>query len=333
MIYNFRNLVFEGGGVKGIAYGGALSRIQEMGILEKIERVAGTSAGAITATLLSVGYDAQSISKIISETDFNKFQDNTFLFIRDLIRVFRKFGWNKGELFEVWMADLIEKKTGNKNLTFGQLHEMVLKNENQTKDLYIVATNVSKQIAEFISFENYPNMPIYKAVRMSMSIPLFFTAVKHQSDYFVDGGITANFPIQIFDNLKYVDNPKNVIQAYGGYDDTYAFNYETLGFRVDSNTEKNNLINPITDSNWNSTKSLKNFLITLSNFVIDMVNKKHLNQNDWNRTIFIDSGNVGTTDFKLNKEKINFLINSGIRGVDDYFFWRNNDANWNKFPE
>ena len=83
MLNNYRNLVFEGGGVKGIAYGGALEKIDELNILSGITRVAGTSAGAIAASLLALGYDSRSFSKIISETKFNKFQDNTFLFIRE----------------------------------------------------------------------------------------------------------------------------------------------------------------------------------------------------------------------------------------------------------
>ena len=81
MAYNFRNLVFEGGGVKGIAYGGALMRLDEMGLLYSVDRVAGTSAGAITACLMSLGYSSKEISKIVAETDFSKFEDNTFLFI------------------------------------------------------------------------------------------------------------------------------------------------------------------------------------------------------------------------------------------------------------
>ena len=56
MTYNFRNLVFEGGGVKGIAYAGALKELEKKGLLTSLQRVAGTSAGAITATLLAVGY-------------------------------------------------------------------------------------------------------------------------------------------------------------------------------------------------------------------------------------------------------------------------------------
>lgn len=218
MAYNFRNLVFEGGGVKGIAYGGALMRLDEMGLLYSVDRVAGTSAGAITACLMSLGYSSKEISKIVAETDFSKFEDNTFLFIRDIFRLINYYGWNKGDVFEQWLYELIEKKTGNRHFTFADLHKKVICCEQGYKELYIVATNVTKQRAETISFENYPDLEIAKAVRMSMSIPIFFMAVKNNDDVFVDGGLTSNYPIQIFDNKKYINNPLNGILAYSGYD-------------------------------------------------------------------------------------------------------------------
>lgn len=332
MYYNFTNLVFEGGGVKGIAYGGALSRLDEMGILPNIKRVAGTSAGAITACLLAVGYDANSISKIIADTDFSKFEDNTFLFVRDIFRLIKYYGWNRGDTFEKWLGDLIEQKTGNRNFTFANLHEKIENNEPGFKELYVVATNVTKQRAESISYETYPELSLTKAVRMSMSIPVFFTSIKYNDDMFVDGGLTANFPVQLFDNKKYLSNPENGILAYSGYDESFCFNYETLGFRVDSSEEKNYL-NPSWSGDPESTKSLKKFIMALINFTIEMVNKKHLNKNDWNRTVFIDSGDVGTTEFKLKQSNVDFLIHSGVRGVDDYFFWKNNDLKWKQFPK
>jgi hypothetical protein len=51
-------LIFEGGGVKGIAYYGALKKLQQRGVIDINEIIysAGTSAGAITALLLSAGY-------------------------------------------------------------------------------------------------------------------------------------------------------------------------------------------------------------------------------------------------------------------------------------
>ncbi len=333
MNYKFKNLVFEGGGVKGISYGGALTRLEEMNILQDIERVAGTSAGAITACLLCIGYNSTTVSKIISETSFKKFEDDTFFFIRDIFRLIKNYGWNRGDVFEKWMGDLIFQKTGNREMTFKELHQKVLNNEEGFRDLFVIATNVTKQRAEVLSHETYPDMSIYKAVRMSMSIPIFFEAVKNDNgDYFVDGGLTSNYAIQIFDKVRYVNNQENCFYAYSGYDEEYAFNYETLGFRVDSQKEKNYL-NPTWLGDPSATKNLKRFVLALVNFTIEMVNKKHLNSNDWCRTVFIDSGDVNTTEFNLKPTKIQFLIASGIRAVDDYFFWKNNDSKWSNYPK
>ena len=44
MTAQFRNLVFEGGGVKGIAYVGAMQVMDQRGFLQDIRRVGGTSA-------------------------------------------------------------------------------------------------------------------------------------------------------------------------------------------------------------------------------------------------------------------------------------------------
>lgn len=59
MAYHFRNLVFEGGGVKGIAYVCALQVLDAKGILHDIRRVGGTSAGAINAVLLGLNFSVR----------------------------------------------------------------------------------------------------------------------------------------------------------------------------------------------------------------------------------------------------------------------------------
>ncbi|UCC50619.1 MAG: patatin-like phospholipase family protein, partial [Anaerolineaceae bacterium] len=62
--YPFRNLVFQGGGAKALAYHGALRVLEDEGILLQIERVAGTSAGAALAALLSMRLDVNEIVNI-----------------------------------------------------------------------------------------------------------------------------------------------------------------------------------------------------------------------------------------------------------------------------
>ncbi len=59
------DLVFEGGGAKGMAFVGALQVLEEYGIT--FDRLLGTSAGAITATLLAAGYDSEEILPALNE--------------------------------------------------------------------------------------------------------------------------------------------------------------------------------------------------------------------------------------------------------------------------
>jgi NTE family protein len=49
MNYPYQNLVFKGGGVKGIAYVGALKALEEANVMAQITGFAGTSAGSIVS--------------------------------------------------------------------------------------------------------------------------------------------------------------------------------------------------------------------------------------------------------------------------------------------
>ncbi|HAY88229.1 MAG TPA: patatin, partial [Bacteroidetes bacterium] len=61
MTRNIENLVFKGGGVLGIAYAGAIEILENEGILTQVQRTAGTSAGAVAAALISLGYSSKEI--------------------------------------------------------------------------------------------------------------------------------------------------------------------------------------------------------------------------------------------------------------------------------
>lgn len=60
------DLVFEGGGAKGISFVGAMQAFEESG--HTLGRLLGTSAGAITATLLAAGYTAPEMRTVLNET-------------------------------------------------------------------------------------------------------------------------------------------------------------------------------------------------------------------------------------------------------------------------
>src|SRR5688572_17805676 len=64
------DLVFEGGGAKGIVLVGAYEVFGAEG--HTFGRLLGTSAGAITATLLAAGYGAQEMLEVLAERENDK---------------------------------------------------------------------------------------------------------------------------------------------------------------------------------------------------------------------------------------------------------------------
>ncbi len=213
----YRNLVFEGGGVKGIAYVGALEYLISISLkeggrpidLNEIQRVAGTSAGAIAALLVSLNYSVDDIRKKFEELDFRDFADKVNIFEWAFSRFIKGEHYlYKGEKVLEWIQKRIEEKLGKKSVTFQELKE------GGGKDLYIVGTNLSQQRIDIFSQEHTPNMPIDVAVRTSMAIPFVFKGVNFSiengiynhngTEVYVDGGVMCNYPIEIFDNIDYI---------------------------------------------------------------------------------------------------------------------------------
>ena len=71
------DMVFEGGGAKGMAFAGALEELERQG--HSTGRLLGTSAGAITATLLAAGYDAKGLMATLEEREGGQSVFSTFL--------------------------------------------------------------------------------------------------------------------------------------------------------------------------------------------------------------------------------------------------------------
>jgi NTE family protein len=161
-----RNLVFEGAGIRGIAYSGAIKELDERKILGTVQKVGGTSSGAITALLLSLGYSADEITAIVENTPYKKFNDGRYFFIGGINRFSKYFGWYRGIKFENWLSRIIKNKTQDENITFRQLYGKGF------KDLYVTGTCLNKQSQVVFSAENYPDMKIKDAIRISVSIPL-----------------------------------------------------------------------------------------------------------------------------------------------------------------
>jgi NTE family protein len=67
--------------------------------------------------------------------------------------------------------------------------------------------------------------------------------------------------------------------------------------------------------------SFVQYLKALVRTILESQNNSHLNDDDWQRTIYIDTLGVSTTDFGLTSEKKQLLEDSGIKCTEAYFDW------------
>jgi NTE family protein len=179
--------VFEGGGVRGTAFVGAVAAAEKQGI--SFAALAGTSAGAIVAALLAAGYGADELRDLLYQKDFRDFQDPVALpGFRRLCSLW-KLGFYKGKAFQTWMRVVLSQKfDGNFNPRI----------EDLPKPLTIIAADVANQ--EILEFSRTVNSDarVADAVRMSMSIPFYFVPFSFGSATAVDGGVLSNFPAWAF---------------------------------------------------------------------------------------------------------------------------------------
>lgn len=323
--YHFRNLVFEGGGVKGLAYVGALGELETRGVMTGIRRVGGTSAGAINAVLLALDYSLEETRDVLSTLDFNNFMDDSWGVVRDTKRLIDRFGWYKGDFFLDWIGRLVEAKTGNRFSTFNDLGHLGF------RDLFLCGSNLSTGFSEVFSNEHTPRMRVADAARISMSLPLFFQAVRNtRDDVYVDGGVQRNYPVKLFDRVKYLEKKRKhgvVTDYYTRFNrekprgsSPYRYNKETLGFRLDARDQ----IAAFRDGAEPPVNEIQDFFdygLALVRAVLNNEASAHLHSDDWMRTVYIDSLGVGTTEFDLDEATKERLVASGAAGVTAYFDW------------
>ncbi len=295
--YPFKNLVFEGGGVKGVAYGGALEVLEQSQITPQIERVAGTSAGAITATMVSLNYTAAEFVDIMMNLDFSKFEDGSDL--GGPIRLVEHYGWFKGDYFLNLMESFIERKAGDGRATFRDL-----KKAGRFKDLHVFGTDLSQQAVQQFSYAETPDVAVADAVRISMSIPFFFESREYEGNVYCDGGVLNNYPVSTFDEEYAAADPET------GHTMLHRTpNPETLGFHLDNLDQPPprpvDKVRRFAGAVFEAILNIQNILLKAS-------------PGDERRTVFINDLGVKTTDFQLSDQTKRDLIEQGRIATTTY---------------
>ncbi|MHA7840285.1 MAG: patatin-like phospholipase family protein [Gammaproteobacteria bacterium] len=299
-----KQLVFEGGGVKGIAYAGALRVLHEKGLLGDVEHVAGSSVGSIVALAVSLGYSVDEIDELL-DMNFSALQDGpSFLKTRKAAAFLSHWGVHPGKALHTMLSNWVVKQLGNKKATFADLHTRVLAQgakggENRYRELYAYTTDLTTRRPMLLSYHTTPDMPIVEAVRASSALPGFFypskSIINGETHYWVDGGLIRNYPIRLFD--------------------TQYPNGETLGFRLDSAEE----IEELMGGKAAPSQPLDNLMHYITSLMDSAMFAQHQYQEKENyRTVYIDTLDVKTTEFELSPAKKAALIASGRQATERF---------------
>lgn len=186
------HLIMSGSGARFISFVGSLMYYQNYynNFLSKIKTITATSGGSIVGLLLALGYNLLTIknyilnleSKDVKKADYFKFLHN--------------YGIDDGEKLINIIKNLIEKKLGTKDATFKDLYAIkgILFN--------VTGTCLNTYKTTYFSYETHPDMELWKAVRISTSIPFYYTYFNYEEKIYVDGALLEYFPISKIEELK-----------------------------------------------------------------------------------------------------------------------------------
>lgn len=293
----YTNLVFAGGGTKGIAYMGVLKYLQEHGLIEYCQRVIGSSAGALTAMLVASKVSYEAAHQELLNFPLSEIKDDDIGIIRDTQRLINRYGYYKGDRLEEEVGNLLGKYLGQSNIKFAEFYEKT------GIDLIVTITCVEKGETWYCNYLTEPQMEVKKAVRMSMSIPWAFASIEYKGLHFCDGGVYDNFPIDYWD-----DKEKGIK------------NEHTLGFLLLDNNQYNG------QKEDYDTSNLIQYSIALIRGAIDRSSLFHYEmelKSENCRIVKINIGKAKTLDTSLSEEQIKQLIESGYNSCIEYFKHKN----------
>lgn len=160
-------LVLSGGGTRGFAHLGVIAALYEKGI--KPDIISGVSAGAIVGAFIAAGKKPREILEIFKKGWFFKY---TKLHI-PLDGLLKLDG----------LKEIVQKEISIKNI------------EDLEIPFFIAVSNLNTGNVEYLNTGN-----LGETVLASSSIPVLFAPVKINGQFYVDGGVMDNIPIEPIKN-------------------------------------------------------------------------------------------------------------------------------------
>ena len=184
----FTHLVLSGGGLAGTAYIGALARLQEHPGKDDIRHVIGTSIGALMGFLFVLRINMLEVQAYVRANwltpEMLEIGDATCL-----LNLLNDCGVVRGDRYLAFMKHFLRRALGVTDITFVELTKAT------GMVLTICVTDLIDACAHYFSVDKTPDVSVLSALAASMAVPLFFVPVEINGRSYVDGAVTANFPI------------------------------------------------------------------------------------------------------------------------------------------
>ncbi|MCX6157962.1 MAG: patatin-like phospholipase family protein [Ignavibacteriota bacterium] len=269
-------LVLSGGGARGLAQIGVIDVLQKYGV--NIDMIVGTSIGAITGGLYSSGYTPEEMIEITNGVDWKSKLSLTNKYEREFLFVDQKKSQDRG--FITISLDGFKPRLPTSLSSGQQMSDLIniflmnarFKPKKDFSDLkipfYSVATDLDQGKRVVLSKGN-----ISECIKASFTYPLLYSPTKVDGNDLVDGGLTANIPV-------------DVAKEYGA----------DLTITVNSTS-------PLKTSE--ELKDPINTADQILSITMAQLNEEQLRKSDF--VINPDLGNLGATDF----DNINYVVNKG----------------------
>jgi NTE family protein len=309
------DLVLEGGGVKGVALAGAILTLDQAGYA--FRRVAGTSAGAIAAAIVTAldraGRPLIAARDYLDTIDYSRFVTKRGLraalgVLGDVEHLVFDLGLHDGAYLVEWLGGVLRDigVTSFGDLALDDPGADANLRPEQRYSLVVHTSDISRGKCVRLPWDyaEYGLDParqrIVDAVRASMSIPFVFQPVRAEvrtpgsrskrTATWVDGALLDNFPVEVFDRT-----------------DGSPARWPTIGIKLSASTAA--------AAQWRDVDGPFDEALACFHTLLENADRFYVTPERAARTIFVDSAGINAADFAIGAAERALLFENGVAAV------------------